>query len=68
MLTVLIDFSLGFYILNLGIGGLYLISAGDGEFPGWVSLLHLLIGTVTFLVIAWAYLICNTSPKVVHNG
>ena len=68
MLTVLIDFSLGFYILNLGIGGLYLISAGDGEFPGWVSLLHLLIGTVTFLVIAWAYLICNTSQKVVDNG
>jgi cytochrome c oxidase assembly protein subunit 15 len=68
MLTVLIDFSLGFYILNLGIGGLYLISAGNGEFPGWVSLLHLLIGTTTFLVIAWAYLICNTSQKVVNNG
>jgi heme A synthase len=68
MLTALIDFSLGFYILNLGIGGLYLISAGDGEFPGWVSLLHLLIGTVTFLVIAWAYLICNTSQKVVDDG
>jgi cytochrome c oxidase assembly protein subunit 15 len=68
MLTVLIDFSLGFYILNLGIGGLYLISAGNGEFPGWVSLLHLLIGTATFLVIAWAYLICNTSQKVVNNG
>ena len=68
MLTVLIDFSLGFYILNLGIGGLYLISAGNGEFQGWVSLLHLLIGTATFLVIAWAYLICNTSQKVVNNG
>ena len=68
MLTVLIDFSLGFYILNLGIGGLYLISAGNGEFPGWVSLLHLLIGTATFLVIAWAYRICNTSQKVVNNG
>jgi len=68
MLTVLIDFSLGFYILNLGIGGLYIISAGDGEFPGWVSLLHLLIGTVTFFVIAWAYLICNTSQKVADNG
>ena len=68
MLTVLIDFSLGFYILNLGIGGLYLISAGDGEFPGWVSLLHLLIGTVTFFVIAWAYLICNASQKVIDNG
>ena len=68
MLTVLIDFSLGFYILNLGIGGLYLISAGDGEFPGWVSLLHLLIGTATFFAIAWAYLICNASQKVVDNG
>ena len=68
MLTVLIDFCLGFYILNLGIGGLYIISAGDGEFPGWVSLLHLLIGTVTFFVIAWAYLICNASQRVVDNG
>ena len=68
MLTALIDFSLGFYILNLGIGGLYLISAGDGEFPGWVSLLHLLIGTAPFFAIAWAYLICNASQKVVDNG
>ena len=68
MLTVLIDFCLGFYILNLGIGGLYIISAGDGEFPGWVSLLHLLIGTVTFFAIAWAYLICNASQRVVDNG
>ena len=68
MLTVLIDFCLGFYILNLGIGGLYIISAGDGEFPGWVSLLHLLIGTVTFFIIAWAYLICNASQRVVDNG
>ena len=67
-LTILIDLSLGFYILNLGIGGLYIISAGDGEFPEWVSLLHLFIGSVTFFIIAWAYLICNASQKVVDNG
>ena len=68
ILTTLIDFTFAFYILNLGVGGLYLISAGDGEFPGWVSLVHLLIGAITFLTIAWAYLLCNTSHKVGNNG
>ena len=67
ILSVFIDVTLGLYIINIGIGGLYLILAGEGPFPGWVSLLHLLIGTVAFLSIAGAYLLCNTNQKVVNS-
>ena len=67
ILSVFIDVTLGLYIINIGIGGLYLILAGEGTFPGWVSLLHLLIGTVAFLSIAGAYLLCNTNQKVVNS-
>ena len=68
ILSVFIDVALGLYIINIGIGGLYLIMAGEGTFPSWVSLLHLLIGTMSFLSMAVAYLLCNTSQKAVDNG
>ena len=68
ILSVFIDVTLGLYIINIGIGGLYLILAGEGTFPGWVSLLHLLIGTVSFLCIAGAYLLCNATQNEVNHG
>ncbi len=37
---------------NLMIGAAYLIKAKIGEFPEWISLLHLLFGVSTFLVAA----------------
>ena len=39
-----------FWFSNLLIGASYLIKAEIGEFPEWISLLHLLGGVTTFLV------------------
>lgn len=41
-----------FWFGNLLIGASYLIKAKIGEFPEWISLLHLLVGVTTFLVAA----------------
>ena len=41
-----------FWFGNLLIGASYLIKAKIGEFPEWISLLHLLGGVTTFLVAA----------------
>ena len=41
-----------FWFSNLLIGASYLIKAEIGEFPEWISLLHLLGGVTTFLVAA----------------
>jgi cytochrome c oxidase assembly protein subunit 15 len=61
-ITKIFEIMLGFYFLNILLGGIYIISATDGDFPEWISLLHLLIGVLTFLTSAFAYLIC-TIPK-----
>ena len=46
-----------FFGINMILGGVYILSASDGEFLGWISLIHLLIGALTFLSIATAYLL-----------
>ena len=53
-----LNLALGFLGLNIALGGIYILSATDGDFPGWISLLHLLVGALTFLSIATAYLLC----------
>ena len=63
-ITKLFDILLLFYFLNILLGGLYIISATEGNFPEWVSLLHLLIGALTFLTSAFAYLTCTISEEV----
>ena len=65
-ITKLFDVMLAFYFINILLGGLYIISATEGDFPEWISLLHLLIGTLTFLTSAFAYLTC-TIPKEVKS-
>ena len=40
------------WFANLLIGAAYLIKAKIGEFPEWISLLHLLGGVSTFIVAA----------------
>ena len=50
------DLGLGLYCFNLLLGGLYIISAEAGNFSGALSLLHLLVGVTTFLVLAFTYL------------
>lgn len=55
------NIALAFFGLNIVLGGTYILSASDGEFPGWISLIHLLVGALTFLSIATSYLLCITN-------
>ena len=41
------------------LGGVYILSASNGEFLGWISLIHLLVGALTFLQLQ--VLICYIS-------
>lgn len=59
VVTRLVDGALGAFILNLFVGGFYLVMASGSEYPGWLSLLHLMLGVVTFLHLAVAWLLCT---------
>ena len=50
-----------FYFGNMLLGGLYVVTAVDGVFLGWLSLLHLLVGACVFLSLASTYLLINLS-------
>ena len=50
-----------FYFGNMLLGGLYVVTAVDGVFLGWLSLLHLLVGACVFLSLATTYLLINLS-------
>ena len=41
------------WFANLFVGAAYIIQAKVGDFPEWISLLHLLIGVSTFLAAMW---------------
>ncbi len=44
------DFTAGLWILNVLVGGSYIVLADMDDFPEWVSLLHLVFGISCFLV------------------
>ena len=46
-----------FYFSNVILGGLYVVTAVDGVFLGWLSLIHLLVGACVFLTLATTYLL-----------
>jgi len=62
------NLSLLFFGFNVALGGVYILSADEGNFPEWISLLHLLIGVLTFLSLAGAYLICVVSKREITDG
>lgn len=41
--------SAGFWLLNIFVGGFYIILAEDGSFPEWLSLVHLMVGVASCL-------------------
>ena len=55
------------YFINIILGGLYVVTAVDGVFLGWLSLLHLLVGVCVFLTLATTYLLINISKPEVRN-
>ncbi|MDP7193927.1 MAG: hypothetical protein QF734_11570, partial [Arenicellales bacterium] len=66
VVTRLVDGALGAFILNMFVGGFYLVMASDSDYPGWLSLLHLLLGVVTLLHLTVAWLLC-TEPLRAHE-
>jgi len=48
-----------FYFVNIILGGLYVITAVEGVFLGWISLIHLLVGACVFLTLASTYVIAH---------
>jgi hypothetical protein len=55
----MINLTIGFYGVNILLGGLYVVTAVDGVFLGWISLLHLLVGACVFLTLASTYVITH---------
>ena len=51
------------YFINIILGGLYVVTAVDGSFLGWISLLHLLVGACVFLTLASAYVIASLTER-----
>ena len=62
------NLALLFFGFNVALGGVYILSANEGDFPEWISLLHLLIGVLTFLSLAGAYLMCIVSKREITDG
>ncbi len=56
VVTRLVAGALGAFILNMFVGGFYLVMASDSDYPGWLSLLHLLLGVVTLLHLTVPYI------------
>jgi len=43
------EITTGFWVLNVMVGGSYIVFAQVGDFPEWLSLLHLVVGVMAFL-------------------
>ena len=61
ILTRFIEASTGLWLLNVFIGGIYIITAGAEGFIELLSLLHLIFGVSSFLAIMTAVLICRVA-------
>lgn len=57
-LQMMMRFATFGYIFNILIGGLYVILASGGEFPEWLSLVHLTIGSLVILLYGLGYTVC----------
>jgi len=44
------ELTAGIWVLNVLVGGSYIVFAKIGDFPEWLSLLHLIVGVSAFLV------------------
>ena len=51
------EFATGFWLLNIFVGGLYIVLAKIDSFPEYLSLLHLVIGISSFLSAAIGYML-----------
>ena len=60
------DMAAGLWILNVLVGGSYIVFAEMVDFPEWISLLHLVFGISCFLVAVTAsfFLRLSSSPQL----
>jgi heme A synthase len=59
-----LEFATGFWLLNIFVGGLYIVLADVDNFPEYLSLLHLVIGVLSFLAAAFAYMLAKLATPV----
>ena len=63
-----IDFATGFWLMNVVVGGMYVVSAKMGDFPEKLSLLHLLIGVASFLSASIGLILLQLSNEGGEGG
>ena len=66
-LTKTIAATFHLWATNLLVGGMYLLTATDG-FVEWLSLLHLVIGVLTFITIAISTVLIDLALNHEHEG
>ena len=60
------EITTGVWLLNVMVGGSYIVFAKVGDFPEWLSLLHLVVGVAAFLsavVLMFAMRFSRAQPK-----
>lgn len=58
-----LDLATGFWLMNVVVGGMYVVFAKMGDFPESLSLLHLLIGVASFFSISIGLLLLQFSNE-----
>ena len=58
------EFATGFWLLNIFVGGLYIVLADIDSFPEYLSLMHLVIGVSSFLAAAFAYMLAKLAYPI----
>jgi len=58
----------GLWVLNVIVGGSYIVFAKVGDFPEWLSLLHLVVGVSAFLSAVYAMFCLQFARKAKRQG
>jgi hypothetical protein len=58
------EFATGFWLLNIFVGGLYIVLADIDSFPEYLSLMHLVIGVSSFLAAAIGYMLAKLAYPI----
>lgn len=62
-----LDFATGLWLMNVVVGGMYVVFAKMGDFPEGLSLLHLIIGVASFLSISIGLMLLQLSEEGVED-
>ena len=62
------EITTGLWVLNVIVGGSYIVFAKVGDFPEWLSLLHLVVGVSAFLSAVYAMFCLQFARKANRQG